>query len=503
MKKLFFLFFTLNTILFSQNYQIKNYEYNIDGITKEEYLSNKITINTTDVFDSEEELIQYINELKQKYINLRLFDTVDISHSLINIDSDEKNTNFVSLLIQLNESKNFILLPYYKYDSTDGNVLKAKLKNSNFLGTLEELESEFSFGIKSNDSNNLDFKLGGEFLYNLPFFIGPIKAFWNNDLGISYTIGKDIPEWNANTGFTFSLPFEKFSIDLTLTQKFVNDFDYKIYDDSIYFGEEVDFSVPIKITNTNYLGKFIYTPEINFIYNWQPNEKINICNDDLLSPELSFINNFSLGQINWHNNFRKGTSIIAKQITGYNFLINKMILGYEIKAENYLSNDRIGFNSRLISYYYMNKNKKIGEYLRGIRDDEYFNPNVSLNNINSTSTPMALILNLDLPIRIITTDFEKWGFKFLRKLNFELQINPFIDFALTHNRVTERTFSLKDGFYTAGIEFIVFPLRWKSLQIRACAGFDLGRMFFKDFIDSSWRPNPSVYEVSFGIGLHY
>ena len=45
-----------------------------------EVLSNKITINTTDVFDSEEELIQYINELKQKYINLRLFDTVDISH---------------------------------------------------------------------------------------------------------------------------------------------------------------------------------------------------------------------------------------------------------------------------------------------------------------------------------------------------------------------------------------------------------------------------------------
>ena len=112
-------------------------------------------------------------------------------------------------------------------------------------------------------------------------------------------------------------------------------------------------------------------------------------------------------------------------------------------------------------------------------------------------------MNLDLPIHIFTTDFEKIGLKFLRKLNFELQISPFIDFALYTNRATGSSFELKDGYYTAGIEFLVFPLRWKSLQIRASAGFDIGSLLFKDLINTSWRPAVSVYEISFGIGLHY
>ena len=91
----------------------------------------------------------------------------------------------------------------------------------------------------------------------------------------------------------------------------------------------------------------------------------------------------------------------------------------------------------------------------------------------------------------------------IKKLGFELQISPFVDFSLTKNRVTGRSFDIKDSFICAGVEFIVYPLKFKSLQVRASAGFDIGRLLLKNYIDTSWRPNVSPYELSIGFGLHY
>lgn len=505
--KFFIIYILFNlTSLFCQSYKIKNIDFQVKGKTQIEFLNKKVKIDTTKEFNSEDEIKIFIANLKQEYENLRLFEKIEITYSIAQPTSEnteDLQATHINLNVNLTDSKSTIILPYYKYDSNDGHVVKAKIKSDNFLGKIEELESEISFGVNPKDDSSLDFLIGAEFIYSLPFFIGPIEALWNNDLGINYTIGKDIPEWNGNTGFTFRLPFENISYELTLTQKFINDFDYEIYDDSMYLGEEINFSIPITLENFKKYGKLVYTPSINFTYNWQTNDKINIKNDDLISPELLFSNQISLGKINWIGNFRSGLSIYGRQDAGYNFYLNDMVFGIETGFRGSISKEKFGLNSRILFFSYFNKNIKIGEYIRGIRDDEYFNLNTSLNDINSTSSSSGIVINLDFPITLIKTDFEKWGFNFLKKLNFELQINPFIDIALSKNRVTERFFSLKDGFYTAGIEFIVFPNRWKSLQVRASAGFDIGRILFKDFIDSSWRPNPSPYELSFGIGLHY
>ena len=84
-----------------------------------------------------------------------------------------------------------------------------------------------------------------------------------------------------------------------------------------------------------------------------------------------------------------------------------------------------------------------------------------------------------------------------------MQLSPFIDFALANNKATGTSFSPKDGFYTAGLEMIVFPESWKSIQVRASVGFDVGSYLLKNQLNMNWRSDVSPYEVSVGIGLHY
>ena len=134
--------------------------------------------------------------------------------------------------------------------------------------------------------------------------------------------------------------------------------------------------------------------------------------------------------------------------------------------------------------------------------------------------PVAIVGNFDLPIHIITTDWNGWAeaifgedskmaqaLHWMRILDFELQLSPFADFALTKNKETGRLFSIKDGFYAGGLEMIVYPARWRSLEVRASFGIDGGRKVIKkvvsSLIDDSWRSQVSAWEAYIGIGLHY
>lgn len=482
---------------FAEGYQICGVEYFINGITRQEHLEKKIKVNRKIIFETEEDVQNYVNELIQKYKNLRVFDDIQIEYLAGKPEADQPAP--VILNVKVIDSKNFVIVPYYKYDSNDGHVIKGKIKDSNFLGTLNEASGDIYFAIDPKDSSNTDYKIGASFNYKYPFYMGIIEASWNNDLDFSYTFGKDIPEWKANTGFTFRIPFDQFALELTLTQEFVNDFDYKIYNDPMYFGEIADFSIPIILTTISNWGDIIYTPGVNYTYRWADHE-LNVRNDDLLSPELLVYNKISTSNINWKGNFREGLSFYAVQNTGYNFHINDIVYGVESELQYFDAWKYAGINIRLYGFSYINKNKKIGSRIRGIRDDEYFNG--SLTDINSTSTPAAIVLNVDVPIHVMTLDFNKSG-NFMKYFGLELQIAPFIDFALTKNRVTGRTFDIKDSYLCGGVEFIVFPEKFKSLQIRASAGFDLTRILLKNIIDTSWRPNVSPYELSFGLGLHY
>lgn len=505
-----FLFYSV----YAESYTITKVDYNISGISKEQFVDQKVHISRKSVFKSEEELKKYIAELKQRYINLRLFDEVTVEYekgdvvsskpadSADNVENEE--IVGVTLKVSVTDSSNFIAFPYYKYSSDDGHVVKVKMQNTNFCGTLNPFESELYFSFKQNDdTDKFDFKFGGIASYSLPFKMGPVNASWDNEIDLSYTISKDVPEWDGSTGLSLTLPFEWISYDLVLKQKFLNDFDNDVFDDRLSFGEYVQFAVPITLKKISGWGDIKYTPSVSYTYYWKPHGEINIRNDALISPELLFSNGISADLINWNGNFRKGVEFFIRQDIGYNYRLNDMVIGFEGEFKGHYSWDYNGISLRLYGFSYLNKNMPVGIYIRGVRNEKLFPVTTPLYDINSTSTPGAVVLNLDFPIHLMNFDFDKICIHFLSKFNSEIQIVPFIDFALTKNRVTGRDFSIKDGFYTAGIEFIAYPHKFKSLQVRASAGFDMGRILLKDIIDESWRPRVSKYEISLGVGLHY
>lgn len=483
----------------TERYKIASVRYDAQGVTKESALARNVEIEEGKTFESREALDAYVLDIKQKLINARLFETAEIECAPVG-EASEDGEIPVAIRVVTVDSRHFLLLPYPKYDSNEGFELKIKFKDANFAGTMSEMEADAFFRFEQKEGQENDFVLGGNFGYDLPFTLGKVEASWNNDLSFEYAFIRGEPEWNFQTGFTFILPFENLALRLDLTQGTTRDLDYKKFNDELFFTERAKLSVPIRLDTVPGIGDIVYTPAAEIEYNWD-SDGIDILDEDLVSPKLTFSHGISAGRVNWHGNFRKGFSAGLFQSAAYNFQLNEFQPGIELRATAFFAWARAALASRLTLFAEFDSYRRYGHLLRGIPDDQYFSPQTGMNDVYACKSAAALILNLDVPIKLFSTRFEKgW----LKNFNFEVQLSPFIDVALTQNRATGRAFSPRDGFYTCGVEILVFPEKWKSVQLRASAGFDMSRILFKNAVDTSWRDdNASNKEFSIGIGLFY
>lgn len=508
------LFFSVSFV-FCERYKIDYVNFSITGITKEYAIEKAIDIDKTRIFESFNEFHNYVENLKQLFKNERNF-----SESIINVsygDLDINGITTVTLNISTFDSKHFLMVPYPKYNSNDGFILKLKAKDTNFLGTMETLNTDINFSIEPQTDNPdvYDTIFGINFDYSYPFKLWKLDSKWNNDFSFDWTIGRTTPEYSFNTGLTFSLPFKNFSVELDIAQGIIKDFEYEKYGDSLYFTENATLSLPYKVGLISDYFDVTWTPYISYTQNIDK-DGINIENKDLRGPSLNFGYSLSTGRYNWYENFRKGITFSFSQAIGFNYGTKKYVSTSNANVNFFSFFKIIGFNSQLQAFYNMNTDNKIGSYLRGIRDNQYY--------YNSTDkaleTQAAIILNMDFPIHIISTDWIKWEnalfgeesfivrhTSWMKYFDFELQLNPFIDIALTDNHITNKTFSIKDGWYSGGLEILVFPKKWRSLVVRASFGVDLGKNLVKKVVpslyDDSWRDNVSSYELQIGIGLHY
>ena len=520
------LFLCLSAFTFADRYQINDVIYDIIGITTKYALERAVDIDKDRVFESYDELHEYVDNLRSLFNNLR-----NLSSSIINTtyDStlDEEGICKVTLRISTVDSKHFLMVPYPKYNSNDGFNLKLKAKDTNFLGTMETLNFDFNLSTeyKENSDKEFDYKVGMNFDYDYPFKLAMLDSSWNNDFGFSWTLGKNRPEFSYNTGFSFELPFKNYKLRLDLTQGIERNFDYSEYDDELFFTEAAKFSIPLKIAEIPNFDKVTFTPYIDYTWNWD-NDGINEENTDLSSPSLSAGYTVSTGRVNWNGNFRNGIDMNMNPFAGYNYQKEEYFYGLSGTLEMYKSCKWIGLNARFYGFYDYNKTEKIGSMLRGIRDDQKYSKKKwnakfpGKPNPKALTTSAAIVGNVDIPIHIITTDWngfneflfgsDSWMYshlKWMRYFDFELQTSIFGDFALTHNEYTGKTFAIRDGWYAGGVEVIVFPAKWRNLQVRASAGVDAGRKIVKKvsgkLFDGSWRSEPSALEISIGIGLHY
>lgn len=543
-KKFFFtvIFIFCSITFFAEKFRISDVEYNINGQTREYALQKKVKIDKNRVFPSKETFDKYINDLKSQMENSRVFESVEIvleyqSNNNIsatsnlqdnqssdsnknqyeeveNFTSDDSETECtdIKLIVNTTDSMHLIVIPYPKYDSNNGFSLRLKAKDTNFLGSMEEMSGDFNYQMKQDtNDNHTDHIFGFNFDFSIPFKINKFNAENKNSVDINYTIGESAPEWKLSSGLNLELPFDKFSINFDFSQGFIRELDYEKYDDEIYFSEEFKFSVPITIQQIDNWGKIIYEPYISGVYNWD-NDGIMEKNNDLISPEISINQKLSTERINWIENFRSGLSVSITNSYGYNFGKDNFIPKISGELKIFKSFKYFGFCSNIYAFAYMNKTENIGSRLRGIRDDVYFNKNYDNGKHaeeKACETQAAFIFSLDIPIRIFKVYWEdvplikKIGFA--KYFNMEMQFSPFIDIAFINNRATNTDFYYKDAFYAGGLEVLVYPLKWKGIQIRASLGIDLGRKmpYLKGKVNQEWRKSASAYEISIGIGLQY
>lgn len=516
MKKKFLGIIFMSTVFycFSTNYyKITNVIYDLQGQTREYVLNTKVKIDKEKIFESEDSLINYIEDYKQRLDNTRNFEKINVDFSVS--EPNEDNICDVELIVTTKDSFHFLAMPYPSFNSNTGFKFKLKAKDTNFLGSMESMSGDFNFAIDTKENKTPEYKFGFNIDFDTPFKLGVFEVNWINSHELYYTIGENTPEWNLKTGLEFVLPLEKCSLNFNFYQSFIRNLDYEEkdingevihYGDGTYFIEKAEFSIPFIIQDIEKWGKIYYKPYINIIWNWDF-DGIHPENNDLTSPSMSIGQTISTSRIDWIENFRNGLSIKLTQSFSYNFYKNDFIPGIQGELQGFKSLKYIGLCTDIYAFAYLNGTEKIGERLRGIRDDQYFSFESGKSNLYACETPAAVVFNFDLPIKLFATDWSKVPlfnkFSFMKYFNFELQISPFFDFAITHNKATNSSFSLKDGFYAGGLEVLVFPQKWKGMTVRASLGVDLGRYVLKNKINQDWRDSVSKYELSIGLGLHY
>lgn len=510
-----------SSFVFASEYKISTVIYNINGITRQYALETKVSVDRKKVFHSEEDLTKYLNDIQKQIENTRTFESVEYNYELS--EPDENDLIAVNIFITTNDSLHFIGTPYAKYKSGDSISALIKIKDTNFLGSMETLTADLNFGVElDRDDKPEDFKFGFNIDFDTPFKMGALDAVWGNDLAFSYTIGDSSPEWNYTTGVKLTLPFDKFSFVWEFDQSFIRDFDYEgewkgidenktyfEYNDDTYFKEHFKFSIPIVIQKVQNWGNIYYTPFYSIDYCWDF-DGIDSKNKDLLGPEMSFGQTISTSRINWVENFRNGLSASITQTFSYNLNDYNFNPGISGELMLFKAFKRFAFSCDAYAYAYMNGNGSFGDRLRGIREDQYYDsedPEIAIEKPCKSNA--AFVFNFDLPIRICRIYWDTVPgikkIKVARYFNMEVQLSPFVDVALFNNEATGSSFNIKDGFISGGLEGIVYPLKWKGIQIRGSLGVDLTRKMpkLKGKVNQEWRESCKSYELSIGIGLHY
>ncbi len=492
------------TFSFAQQYQIHTVVYNSNGRTLQYPLKKAVEIDTTTVFSSQEALDTYVDYLIVQFNNLRVLETATIDTTF----GEEVNTIVpVNLTITTEDSTNFIVFPMPKYSTGSGFSIKLDSKDYNFLGTMETLDAEFfynfDFADKTDPTSKDTHSFGIYGGYSYPFAIGSVDSSWNNKLGLSYTVGHSAPSVDFSTGLGFYYPItDILAFNLSCTQGIVYDQDYESYGDEFYFSESASFSMPLTLVSTPNFGNFTWTPSISTRYYWDF-DRINLLNEDLCNTTVSFGHSFSLGTVNWIGNFKDGFSFSFGQTLALDFCNNNFSTSTYLESKYFKSFEHLGIKSRFYFFQMENTSRSFDGSLRGVYG----------SGVNSDS---GIIVNFDLPITVWQTDWVGYGFwNWMRYVDFEMQISPFFDMAIGQNSKSGRTYSPKDGFYTAGIEVVGYPTKFRNVQGRISFGIDLVNFASKlgknsdffdklanKFFDTGWRTD-NWYELSIGIGLFY
>ena len=464
-------------------YKIESVEYSIKGFTKEWLLSSKIPIDKKRIFSSPEEFEAYISELNAEFHNTRTIESHEISFEFL---EPKNNIVPVKLKIYVKDTWNIIALPYPSFDSNKGFEFKLKLKDFSFLGRLEPFTIDLIYNKDNNDKSS--FSLGSKFA--LPFYVNPVKLVLFNEAGLSINQDKEFG-LNIETGLSAS---HKLGVDwITLTAGITQSIDISASpsEKDYYLKNGLYTSLTFDIYKNQTLGTITWTPYFGIDGNWKFTK---ITKENKKGLNINWAHSFGMGKVNWINNFRQGFTVNLDNSYKYNtYKKGNVDISFNLETKGFYSFlDRIGLYGRFDFFYNLfgkTSSEHTGKILRGI-----------LNNRIETDT--AFSFNFDVPIKIGVFKWEEiTGVEWTRFFGFELHITPFFDMALVHDKNTDTYYNPKYGWYSGGLEIIMYPIKMRSIYARISYGHDLREINNKD--DHAKRDGKPVSEIFIGIGLHY
>lgn len=539
-----------------KRYQIVNVKYDItpaSGVafikpvtTRESAMQEMCPVDTKTVFKNQKEFDEYLRGVRNNLANQRVFKEAEL---LVAYGAQDTKTGIipVTLTFRTVDGWNVIAVPYPSINSNSGIQARVKYRDYNFLGSMKmfDLNLTYHYNTAENPTKQL---IGANTSFVLPVRIAGYELGWSNSFDVSKTFIKGVPLSQIKPYFSYATGIgltqmvdDKSWLNYSLSGAFTHETDGNLYynagtnisygrsltrrmslglsmgqtyfhspkypDDKNYMNTSFGISLPFNIGTIPDFASVSWTPSVSFSWNWDtdalrqnplaPGKKTDqIEHTDLKGPVITFGHSIGAGSITYVGNFREGFSFSLAQSWGYNLHTKAMPMPtFTLNTQLHLQNGRIGFYNRNFWYFNLGGGTTtFAERMRGLRDySEFYSSNI-------------LVMNFDFPFQLIKTNWVAWGFpeKLFRHLDFEMHVVPFIDVALGHNPYTNTNFLIADGYYTGGMEVLVYLNKIKSVTIRGMLGIDLARTILPGrLVNKDWRPGFSKFEYSFGVGTFY
>ncbi len=452
-------------------YRIDSVEYEIDGKTREAALADRLDIKIGKEFPDLESLEAYVADRRQVLVNQRVLESAELTWAT---GPAEGGVASVTLTVRARDTWNLIILPYPRYSTNDGLLLSLRLRDYNFVGTMETLFVDLDY--RYDENGNQSFGIGTEFA--LPFELGGLDWTIDTVQGFAYNLSGRITYTGKNT-LKLDLGGETFRWTARVGQNFFWNEDGDLDDDldKLVLQTLAGIGASVDLADFGKLGPLTLTPDLEA--GWKYLADGGTISVDRRGPYVTASWTLDTGRADWAGNFRKGTALSLKNSWTYNFWDFGWDAEITAQARHYEAwNNRAGLNSRVTLYAsLLDVGEDIGGYIRGV-------PDVALDG------DYGAFVNLDLPVRLF--DFKPSLLIKKDWFDFEVHASPFVDAAL----VRPAPGSSFEPNLCGGLEVFGFLKRARSVYARVSLGINaLGYLDTRSLSDN--------YELFFGLGHDY
>ncbi|MCL2276759.1 MAG: hypothetical protein FWC21_02560 [Treponema sp.] len=166
-------------------------------------------------FTGTENLQKYFSDITRILLNERLFDIINIEHTVGNANEEGKYP--VDLIVYVTDTNNLLIVPFPEYSSNKGLEVTLKVRDNNFLGAMTPLNISAGYIYNADKENFFTLSIDSDI---------PVKLFnlyWNINFDHDFYYSPDIesPWYYKNiTGVSAEIPVKRATITAGFSESF-------------------------------------------------------------------------------------------------------------------------------------------------------------------------------------------------------------------------------------------------------------------------------------------